>query len=450
MISLNFLMELVGTFTENIVAISAVTTASGSRYQGKKHLAVIWGLGGIMVIPITVLNMMQAFSYVTIVTAMIWCIVSTRLSSRGSLLMRSTACVIVYLIIHTIGYMLLFCFGLMFYDASTFHAFDYFMTIGTFRSIYILAAILIYSLLYFACRRFICALTEISSQNCRNLFLASIGLYLVTTLLLNMITEESLFDAQVVAIYAWILILFCTLLVLFIIRALSNYQNERRNNELLQTANQLMTQNYRELHRDQQAFSRQLHDFKHHLTALHGLLSARKDKEAAAYLDSLLENAYREAHQCHSGNDIIDAILNCKLAQAKAEGIDFSFEAEFHVRTNLLDTDICGVLGNQLDNAFEACRGLAPGLPRRVHADIRQVRNFAFFQVENSVAENPLLHNRELRSTKRDGSPLHGIGLRSIREIAAKYDGSVRYDYKDGVFLSVVTLCFEEAEKRKS
>lgn len=275
-------------------------------------------------------------------------------------------------------------------------------------------------------------------------------MYVVMSILLNTVLNSLVFPTQFIAIFCWILFSLCLILFFCIMVTISNYQNERRNNELLQTTNQLMTQNYRELHQDQLIFSRQLHDFKHHLMALRGLLSSQKDEEAAAYLDSLLENAYREAHQCHSGNDIIDAILNCKLAQAKTEGIAFSFEAEFHVRTNLLDTDICGVLGNQLDNAFDACRSLAPGLPRMIRAEVKQVRNFAFFQVENSVAENPLLHNRELHSTKRDGSPLHGIGLRSIREIAAKYDGSVRYDYKDGVFLSVVTLCFEEAEKRKS
>lgn len=447
MTPLYYLAEIAATLTENVVAISAVTAAAGQRYQGKKHLAVIWLLAATMVIPITILNMIQAFSYVTIVTAMISVIAVTKLSSTGNLLVRSTACITAYLIIHTIGYTFLFCFGLVFYDASTFHTFDYFMSFGPLRAVFILTGNSLVCSIYFLCRRYLKGLADIPYHNCKQLLVTSSGMYITMSVLLNLIVEESWFDAQVVAIYAWLLILFSTLLILVVIHTVSNYQNERRSNELLQMTNALMTQNYRELHQEQQTFSRQLHDFKHHLMALRGLLSAGKGGEAEDYLDSLLDGAYREARQCHSGSDIIDAILNCKLAQARLEGIDFSFEADFPLRTNLLDADICGVLANQLDNAFDACRRLPADKPREIRAEVRQVRSFAFFQVENSVAENPLLHNRELRSTKQDGSPLHGIGLRSIREIADKYDGSVRHEYKDGRFLSVVTLCFEEAER---
>ncbi|HIU32725.1 MAG TPA: hypothetical protein IAB66_11245, partial [Candidatus Caccousia avistercoris] len=112
-----FLMELLATLTENIVAISAVTAASGPRFQGKKHLLLLWLLSAGMVVPITVLNQIQSFSFLTIAATMLGVIAVTKLLSQGGILIRSTACVITYFVIHTLDYIALFTIGL-FVDAS--------------------------------------------------------------------------------------------------------------------------------------------------------------------------------------------------------------------------------------------------------------------------------------------------------------------------------------------
>ena len=448
MTPLYYLAEIAATLTENVVAISAVTAAAGQRYQGKKHLAVIWLLAAMMVIPITMLNMIQAFSYLTVVAALVCVICGTKITSIGSLLFRMTACIIIYFLLHSLQSILMFIFALFINSSSSIpDALSSLTAPGKARFYFVFFVKALEIVLYWPIKRVMPVMKKLSHNQCTVLLFLSALTYGVMLFVFNAITFYSVFPTQFIVIFCWLLFSLCFALFFSIVVMVSNYLNERRSNELLQMTNVLMTQNYRELHQEQQTFSRQLHDFKHHLMALRGLLSAGKGGEAEDYLDSLLDGTYREARQCHSGSDIIDAILNCKLAQARLEGIDLSFEADFPLRTNLLDADICGVLANQLDNAFDACRRLPADKPREIRAEVRQVRSFAFFQVENSVAENPLLHNRELRSTKQGGSPLHGIGLRNIREIATKYDGSVRHEYKDGRFLSVVTLCFEEAER---
>ena len=73
--------------------------------------------------------------------------------------------------------------------------------------------------------------------------------------------------------------------------------------------------------------------------------------------------------------------------------------------------DICGVLSNQIDNALEA-----EGRLRKVIVEIRQKECFAFFTVKNTAAENPLLKNPELASTKMNSDHLHGWGIKNIRD----------------------------------
>ncbi|RAZ94637.1 hypothetical protein DK853_34125 [Klebsiella oxytoca] len=53
------------------------------------------------------------------------------------------------------------------------------------------------------------------------------------------------------------------------------------------------------------------------------------------------------------------------------------------------------------------------------------------------------MNNSSLTSTKTDTSTQHGLGLKNISDIADKYSGFLRSEYKDGHFISVVSLCYE-------
>ena len=89
--------------------------------------------------------------------------------------------------------------------------------------------------------------------------------------------------------------------------------------------NALMEENYRQINAQQEAYARELHDFKHHLMVIREYIQTHKEPELNTYIDSLLKTSYVGMLQCHSGNDIIDAVINCKSAEAKALDIQFSF-----------------------------------------------------------------------------------------------------------------------------
>lgn len=162
----------------------------------------------------------------------------------------------------------------------------------------------------------------------------------------------------------------------------------------------------------------------------------------SAYLQSLLDVPMRESAACHSGNDIIDAIINCKAAEADRDHIEFEFNADFHLPTSLSSIDICGVLSNQIDNALEACRVIPEGRLRKVIVEIKQKECFAFFTVKNTAAENPLLKNPELASTKMNSDHLHGWGIKNIRDTVERNNGFLLHEFENGYFVSSASLCF--------
>lgn len=87
-------------------------------------------------------------------------------------------------------------------------------------------------------------------------------------------------------------------------------------------------------------------------------------------MESLLSITYQKTALCHSGSDIIDAIINCKAAEAEQLGIIFRFTVNFPVSADIVPVDICGVLANQIENAFDACKQMPPSYLREVKITI--------------------------------------------------------------------------------
>ena len=66
--------------------------------------------------------------------------------------------------------------------------------------------------------------------------------------------------------------------------------------------------------------------------------------------------------------------------------------------------------------------------------------NFLVFNIQNYY-EGKTLNADKLRTTKRDAIN-HGLGLKSIKLIAEKYNGSVSIDTSDNVFS--LSILFEQ------
>ena len=100
-----FLVEWAATFVECLVLLCTVTAASGRRYQKKRHYLAVLLSTACLTILINVLNDVSTFSFLTPVISMCFVIfVLSRITSTGSLLIRSTACIMTYLVIITAGY----------------------------------------------------------------------------------------------------------------------------------------------------------------------------------------------------------------------------------------------------------------------------------------------------------------------------------------------------------
>lgn len=258
------------------------------------------------------------------------------------------------------------------------------------------------------------------------------------SILTNLVLTDSLISLQTAVIFSLFFIILTIVISIISVVISSKYQNEKREKELIALTNTLMEKNCTEIKHAQDIIRKQVHDFKNHILTIDGMLS--EDSNAKKYTKELLETSYQQAQNCHSGNEIIDSIINCKMNEATNQNIEFNHKILLNTKLNISFVDICAILANQIDNALEACAKISIDKERSVKVQIWQKESFVFFKVINTVDKNPFDSLNNLKSTKDNSDTMHGLGIKNIRETAAKYDGFLKNNYIDGYFISLVMV----------
>ena len=122
--------------------------------------------------------------------------------------------------------------------------------------------------------------------------------------------------------------------------------------------------------------------------------------------------------------------------------IDFHYNVELSSSLSQISPiDLCAVLGNQVENALDACKKIPNSQRRFIQVSICQNKSFVVIQVINSAHRNPFTADGRLVTNKEDPE-FHGLGLKSIQDTVNKYNGYLTNSYQDHTFQSEALLCF--------
>lgn len=428
--------ELFATFVEGAIAVSVSTSLADRKLGVKKNTLYVFFMSIIYTILITLLNKWQVFSFFTIAVAIAFTFAAIFFTTRGSLLYKLCAVMITWFFIHAtdyiISYSLIMIIGKSI-DIS--EGISLILVPGTIRMIYILINKLLQIAIFVSFHKLYSKLKLLNKKNIFLLFAVTTLSYIVMSILTNLVLTDSLISLQTAVIFS---LFFIILTIIISVVISSKYQNEKREKELIALTNTLMEKNYTEIKHAQDIIRKQVHDFKNHILTIDGMLS--EDSNAKKYTKELLETSYQQAQNCHSGNEIIDSIINCKMNEATNQNIEFNHKILLNTKLNISFVDICAILANQIDNALEACAKISIDKERSVKVQIWQKESFVFFKVINTVDKNPFDSLNNLKSTKDNSDTMHGLGIKNIRETAAKYDGFLKNNYIDGYFISLVMV----------
>ncbi len=439
--TVSLLVEFLATYVECLVVLLTTVTASGQKFRPKVNAVMAMGLTLIPTLVVNQFNQWKVFSYITpLTTIAIVIFVTSKILSNGPLLVRSISCILSMIFILCIDYILIILFGHVTASAEDF--FQVFVTsAGTHRTAFLIIDKSIDVGLFLVLRKQLPRISKLAHNFQVYLFLITVVSFVVMQCLFQIVLVPNLAIMQLAVVASWCFLIGAIIACIAFFLSLTREEQDRQRMEMLRSENVLMAENYKSLHAAQQSYARTVHDFKHHVMTLRDIIAAGKSESAQDYMDSLLKTSYQQAAQCHSGNDIVDAIINSKLAEAQVKKIQFTYMANLHIPIKIDPIDLCGVLANQLENAFEACVQISDPGKRLIHAEIKQAKSFVILRVENTVVTDPFTDNPDLHSTKRDATGPHGYGLLNIRSIALKYEGTLRTEFTNGKFVSVVSLC---------
>ncbi len=240
------------------------------------------------------------------------------------------------------------------------------------------------------------------------------------------------------------LILSVILLAGIMVHRLSRqYETEKELAELKEKQAELLERDYNVLNKAYSENAKTFHDMHNHIGAVRSLLTAEKYDKAIEYLDDLQKPVSGMTTAVWTGDETVDYLINSRIAAAQNENISFETQIEFPKGTNIGGADLCAVLGNLLDNAFDAVRKDSTSESRSIKLTIRRINCMLVIKVTNTFSGELRATDGKLRTTKTEKG-LHGWGIESARTAAEKYSGTVRTTAENGVFTAVATMSFDK------
>lgn len=179
------------------------------------------------------------------------------------------------------------------------------------------------------------------------------------------------------------------------------------------------------------------HDAKNHLSAIKNL---NTNPQIDTYISKMLERLSEYSNVCHSGNRILDVIVDKYITECKINNISFDFDIKNNNLSTIEYYDIVTILGNLLDNAVEAVEKSGK---KHISFETDFRNNFSVIIISNSCDQNPLINSKDTPTTTKENSRLHGFGLRSVKKAVKKYNGDIAFDYDSLNKIFIVTVMIE-------
>lgn len=177
--------------------------------------------------------------------------------------------------------------------------------------------------------------------------------------------------------------------------------------------------------------NRKSHDLKHQIQAIK-LMTDKHEMEE--FLSELENDIMIYDTAMNTGNKALDIVLMETGLMCKNNNIHWSCIADGHKLNFMKSEDIYAIFGNAFDNAIAAVMELANLDKRVITAKMIQQNQLFTIQVQNYF-DKQLKFEGGLPKTTKNNKNDHGYGMKSIRYIAEKYNGTITIKVDGDIFI---------------
>ena len=179
------------------------------------------------------------------------------------------------------------------------------------------------------------------------------------------------------------------------------------------------------------------HDMKNQLLALQSLAKNHCHDELLQCLNDILSAFDDQTVFSHSGNVVVDSILNFKLQEASKLNAEITLDINLPKDLQVPAFDMATILGNLLDNAIDALKAIEER--RMISVKIKHSRGQFIIKISNTFNGIVIERANNLVTKKKDDIN-HGLGIKNIKNILEKYDGSIDIEYNSTTFTSILLM----------
>ena len=200
--------------------------------------------------------------------------------------------------------------------------------------------------------------------------------------------------------------------------AIKNILSDRQNREL-QSFMYMQKQQYDYQLQQSAAVRRFKHDLVNHIGVVRELINEKKTEEAKEYIDTIWNIQDVFDLKIHTGDSFLDIIVNYYSYLAVKENIEFAVCGKLTQEMPLEMFDLTTLMGNILQNAFEAA--IKADVPR-IRVELVEHKEEIFIVVRNSAAKR-INTKTDFSMTSKKDKENHGFGLKNIVAVVEKYHG---------------------------
>lgn len=174
------------------------------------------------------------------------------------------------------------------------------------------------------------------------------------------------------------------------------------------------------------------HDLVNQFNYVDLLLEENKIEEAKKYVKELKGKHDGILSSFSCANEVVTSIINLELTKIKKSDININVKAIVPPSIPICDSDLCSLLTNILDNAFE-----------NYYSKAKEPINFQIIKQSDYIriyCDNP--YNKD-KIEKKKGSG-RGYGKKIIKSIAEKYMGYADFEQDDGKYICDIIINIED------
>lgn len=183
------------------------------------------------------------------------------------------------------------------------------------------------------------------------------------------------------------------------------------------------------------------HDLRQHLRAMQGYVNNGNITALTSYLKTYGDSIPSDTLHQYCSNYAVDSVLCFYAEKASLAGIQINISFCPLTETVIPEPEFCVLLGNLLENALDACtqqKEIPTSATPVITVRAKKLGSHMLtLTVDNTCPRPPVFCKGHFLSSKHEG---FGNGTESVRNIAEKYQGDARFEWKDGMFFASVML----------